>query len=114
MAVPLTRLYRLGPTAQRLRKGYVLAGAANAVRQLLNDTSRRSLANGVVVESSPANPRAIILDTGWRWMHDQPAREQVRSDLVEAVASLSALAAKKDCALLPNAVRPHGEPTWQD
>jgi hypothetical protein len=114
IAVPLTRLYRLGPTAQRVRKGYVLVGAANAVRQLLDDTSRRSPANGVVIESSSVSPRAVVLDTGWRWMHDKPARERVRSDLVEAVASLSALAAKKGCTLLPNAVRPHGEPTWQD
>lgn len=112
--MPLTRLYRLGPSPQRISKGYVIAGPADAVLALRRDLNSRQAARDVVVEAPEDSPRAVTLTTGWWWLHDRAARDTARADLTEAVVAVASAASSRGCLLLPGAVRPNGEATWQD
>jgi hypothetical protein len=112
--VPLTRLYRLGPSPQRIRKGYVIAGSPDAVSALRKELHGRHAARDVTVTTPSGNARALMLDTGWWWLHDRESREIARATLTEAVVKVASAAGRRDCRLLPCAVRPSGEASWQD
>jgi hypothetical protein len=112
--MPLTRLYRLGASPQRIRKGYIVAGAADAVSALRKELQGRQVARDVIIAAPSAYARALMLDTGWWWLHDRESRELARTTLTEAVLSLALAASRRDCELLPCAVRPGGEASWHD
>jgi hypothetical protein len=112
--VPLTRLYRLGASPHRIRKGYVIAGAADAVLAFRRDLNGRAAAREVVLEAPEDSPRAVTLTTGWWWLHDQASREAARAALTEAVVNTASAAYQRGCWLLPGAVRPDSEVGWSD
>jgi hypothetical protein len=112
--VPLTRLYRLGPSPQRIRKGYVIAGPADAVLALRREVNGWQAARDVVVEAPEDSFRSVTLTTGWWWLHDRDARDTARADLTEAVVTMASAASRRGCLLLPGAVRPNGEAAWRD
>jgi hypothetical protein len=112
--MPLTRLYRLGPAPQRIRKGYVIAGRPDAVTALRGELNGRVAARDVVVESPGDSPRLVTLRTGWWWLHNRDSRDAARAALTEAAVTVAAAARRRGCLLLPGAVRPNGEATWQD
>ena len=110
----LTRLYRLGVSPQRVSKGYLLAGSRQSVSAMRGELDGQQLARDIRIGFSAANPRTIILHSGWWWLHDQPAREQALAALTEATVMVAAAAQRRDCLLLPGAVRPDGETAWPD
>jgi hypothetical protein len=112
--MPLTRLYRLGPSPQRIHKGYVIAGSADAVAVLRKDLNGRAAARDVVVATPEDSPRSVTLVTGWWWLHDRDSRDTARAVLTEAVVAVASAARRRGCLLLPGAVRPNGESMWQD
>ena len=112
--MPLTRLYRLGPSAQRIGKGYVIEGPMDAVTALRRDLNGRAPARDVAIEVPEDSPRSVTLRTGWWWLHDSDSRDTARATLTEAVVTVAAAASRRGCLLLPGAVRPNGQATWQD
>lgn len=112
--MPLTRLYRLGPSPHRIHKGYVIAGSADAVAALRKDLNGRAAARDVVVATPEDSPRSVTLVTDWWWLHDRDSRDTARAVLTEAVVAVASAARRRGCLLLPGAVRPNGEPAWQD
>ena len=111
--MPLTRLYRLGASPQRITKGYLLGGDPAAVGEVRARLSGRELAHGITAQTPPAHTRAVELATGWRWLHDREARVQTAAALTEAVARLVDTASRWGCVVLPCATRPAGERSWQ-
>jgi hypothetical protein len=112
--MPLTRLYRLGPSPQRIGKGYVIAGPADVVTALRRDLNGRAPAHDVVVEVDENSLRSLTLRTGWWWLHDRDSRDTARTTLSHAIARVASAASRQGCLLLPGAVRPSGQATWQD
>lgn len=112
--MPLTRLYRLGPSPQRIGKGYVIAGPADVVMALRRDLNGRAPAPDVVVEVDENSLRSLTLRTGWWWLHDRESRDSARTTLSHAIARVASAASRQGCLLLPGAVRPSGQTTWQD
>lgn len=112
--MPLTRLYRLGPSPQRISKGYVIAGPPGAVSGLRSELDGRRAARDVTVTAPATAPRAVTLDTGWWWLHDRDSREAAYAALTEAAVNVASAVSGRGCLLLPGAVRPGGEASWQD
>src|SRR5687767_661456 len=106
--MPLRRLYRLGPTPQRLRKGYVLTGAMPDVESFRGKVDGRLLAGSVTVAAPPDQARGVSLNTAWSWLHDEASRRLAADALTAAVLELSGLARHAGCAVIPGAVRPPG------
>ncbi len=115
----LVKVYRTGPTRQRLQKGYVVVGekASEIVRHVAQVWSSRAQALGVQSISAtvdPQQPRAVWLDTGAVWLHTPAARSAVFSQLARAVCALSKVVADCGGHLLPNGVRPVATQRWED
>jgi hypothetical protein len=92
--MPLTRLYRLGPSPQRIGKGYVIAGPADAVTALRGDLSGRGAARDVVIELNEDSFRSVTLRTGWWWLHDRGSRDMARATLTEATVTVASAASR--------------------
>lgn len=111
--MPLTKLFRLGATPQRLSKGYVIAGDPKHVTRVLSRLNDTYIA-GIHVAVPDPKGRAITLWAPWALLFDRHVRDDYRDGLVAAVTTLSATIRKENCALLPSAVRGTPGTRWSE
>ena len=109
--MPLNKVFRLGPTQQRITKGYLISGDADRVQQFLNKQSGRE-ASGIQLHSPGG--RILEFRTSWVLMADPTIRAEMRDSLVAAVLEVGHTASQQGLRLLPSATRPKGARTWSD
>jgi hypothetical protein len=109
----LVKVYRHGPTRQRLLKGYIVA--AEKSEPVLQEIRQRwPHGSSVSLVLSPKQPSCVWLDTGVVWLHTPRARAEVFGQLAEAVSNLGSQVAARGGHLLPNAVRTSETERWHD
>ena len=77
------QLYRVGPTQQRIQKGFVISGAI-AEDDLMQLSTRLSLPFGKLYLGE-SRSRALWIDTGMVWLHTARARENCFRQLQASV-----------------------------
>lgn len=112
--MPLSRLYRLGATPQRVSKAYLLAGPDRAVASLRQHLNESEVIDGFRILAPGTTRREIAVDSGWRWMHDPDSRRVVHDGLVKGSVKIANLARDADCTLMPAATRLDQSATWRD
>jgi hypothetical protein len=110
--MPLTKIFRLGATPQRIIKGYVLDGSPQDVAAFGSKINGSSLAPGVTVVIATRAKRSIHLHTDWWLLHDAYGRRNATQTLTTAVVALAAGASRNGCMLLPSASRPSNDGSW--
>lgn len=112
--VPLTCLYRLGATQQRIAKSYLLEGPDNAVAALRSRLHGTSVSSGWRLEA-PVGPRRDVSIAGdWMWLNDAQSRSAARDTLTRAVVVVARTAVASGCRLLPAASRADRLRPWRE
>jgi hypothetical protein len=108
----LVKVYRHGPTRQRLLKGYIAASKSSGIGEnILHDWPRDAR---ISLHLDPKQPACIWLDTGAVWLHTASARAEVFEDLANAATDLAARVGARGGRLLPNAVRTDASEDWKN
>lgn len=110
--MPLTKVFRMGPTPQRVSKGYVLAGDASKVSQFQAAWADRSIGGFEVLPSRSS--RAVHLRGPWALLANAEIRGEFRDSLLAAVGELSSRARQDGLRVLPSATRPPGTGPWTE
>jgi hypothetical protein len=108
----LVQLYRIGPTRQRIQKGFIVSGPVSE-----NDL-KRVLGNILLpfgkLRLDENRERVLWIDTGMVWLHTAQAREECFRQLYESTQALSIALNPIGGTLIPNAVRTSRELTWDE
>ncbi|MFM7201183.1 MAG: hypothetical protein ACKO6N_10360 [Myxococcota bacterium] len=109
----LVKLYRIGPSRQRLRKGWVVV--APHFQFLTRPEHLPKFPDNLTLRVPPgphelATP--VWLDTGLRWLHSYEARETCFQALQEATRLLAAWLEQQGAQLYPAAVAPREGIPW--
>jgi hypothetical protein len=109
----LVKVYRHGPSRQRLLKGYVVAAekSGNLVQEICRGWPRD---RSISLYWNAKQPGCIWLDTGAVWLHTVSARAKIFSELASAVSDLAARLKASQACLLPNAVRKDKAQEWRN
>ena len=110
----LTRVYRYGPSRQRILKGFVVAGQQpeRIASEVLKHWSVSSL-SAFKLSADSRFPTNIWVDTGLVWLHTPQARSNHFNQLAEALRTLAQSVSRAGGKLLPNAVRLSTSEPWE-
>lgn len=109
--MPLNKVFRLGPTPQRITKGYLISGDAEHAQRFLNKQSDRE-ASGIRLHAPGG--RVLEFQTTWVLMADATIRAEVRDQLIAAVVTVGQTASRQGLRLIPSATRPKGASSWSE
>jgi len=108
----LVKVYRNGPTRQRITKGYLIHSDQPNVAQEIARSWSQTSPTGLKLSWSPRRPNQILAGTELQWLHNRQARQQVASLFAETVATLEREVQRKGGELLPNAFRASQSSSW--
>lgn len=113
----LVKIYRYGPTRQRVKKGFVVTHPQRAVAGKIAQSLAAELAPGkygVSIDWDRRHPTSLWLNAGLRTLHKPSERARLTKDLSDSLAFSIRSIERAGGRLLPNAIFPtSGQCRWQ-